>query len=126
MGIRKANRSRSIQGFNYKGGEGKINNITSNSRKISFNYVSESPSIVRVNTIYYPGWTAVSDGKQKAIFYDNKQGVMDLKLTSGNQNITLFFTETPLRIISDMISFVSLLVLVALALYKPVLAKIKK
>lgn len=94
-------------------GEGLVNNISQNSKNINFDYVSESPSVIRVNTIYYPGWSAYSNGKRKAIFYDNEKGVMDLKLTRGNQNIVFAFNETPLRLFSDLISVAAFIILLA-------------
>jgi hypothetical protein len=89
-------------------GEGKISNVFYNSKKITFNYTSLSPSIVQINSIYYPGWRAFSDGGENAIFYDNKRGLMQLKLTEGNHNIRFIFTETTVRLISDIISAVGL------------------
>jgi len=88
-------------------GEGNISNVIYNNQKISFNFSSQSPSIVRVNTIYYPGWTAYSNDVQKAIFHDNKFGVMDIKLIPGNEKISFYFGETPLRIMADLISLLS-------------------
>lgn len=89
-------------------GAGKISNVSYNSGNTTFDYSSDSPSIVRVATIYYPGWRAFSNGSEKAIFYDNKSGLMDLKLTSGVQTVKLSFGETPFRIISDLISVAGL------------------
>jgi hypothetical protein len=85
-------------------GEGNYSNLNFNSKFLSFDYVSSSPSIVQVSTIYYPGWTATSNGQEKAIFYDNKKGLIQLKLTEGNQKIRLEFSETPVRLFADLIS----------------------
>ncbi len=88
-------------------GEGSVSNIYYNNRTVGFDYSSASPAVVRINTIYYPGWTAYSNGTQKAIFYDNKYGLIDLKLEQGNQKVVLRFGETPIRILSDLVSLVS-------------------
>ena len=90
-------------------GEGKISNVSHNGNFVFFDYSSDSPSVVRINTIYYPGWKAYSNGVDKAIFSDNDQGVMDVRLADGDQKITLSFGETPARILSDAISIASLL-----------------
>ena len=45
--------------------------------------------------------------------FDNALGVMEINLPKGNNRIELKFTETPLRLFSDLISitaFVALLV----------------
>lgn len=90
-------------------GEGSVGNISYNSKKISFNYLSDVPSVVRISTIYYPGWTAESNVGEKAIFYDNDQGLMDVKVTSSDRKITLLFGETASRYISDVISVLAFL-----------------
>lgn len=92
-------------------GEGKVSDVFYNSSNITFNYSSETPSIIRINTIYYPGWVAFSNGVQKAIFYDNNYGLMDIKLESGDQRINLSFGETPLRFAASIISIFSLVIL---------------
>jgi hypothetical protein len=106
-------------------GEGSISNVLYDSRKISFNFDSETPSIVRINTIYYPGWRAESSGTQKAIFYDNPTGVIDLKLEAGKQNVKLVFGETPLRVLADLVSIVSFISLFLLVYKKKIIKLIK-
>ncbi|OGH12765.1 MAG: hypothetical protein A2776_02160 [Candidatus Levybacteria bacterium RIFCSPHIGHO2_01_FULL_40_10] len=93
-------------------GEGVASNVLYNSKEISFDFKSDTPAIARVSTVYYPGWLAASNGKPKAIFYDNERGLIELKLTGGNEKIILTFSETPLRIIADCISAVSILGLI--------------
>lgn len=99
-------------------GAGAISNISSSSREINFDYNSSSPSVVQINTIYYPGWRAYSNGTEKGIFYDNARGLMNLKLTSGAQKMELRFGETPLRLFADVLSMLSLVALLAL-IFKP-------
>ncbi|HVZ67422.1 MAG TPA: 6-pyruvoyl-tetrahydropterin synthase-related protein [Patescibacteria group bacterium] len=94
-------------------GQGDVQNIINDSNTITFDYLSKSPSVVRINTIYYPGWKAYSGNNEKAIFYDNNQGLMDLKLEGGNQKIKLIFGETPIRVLADFVSLITLLVLIA-------------
>ena len=106
-------------------GKGVPNNILHNSKEITFDYNSVSPSVVRINTIYYPGWTASSNGTEKAIFYDNRFGVMDLKLIAGNQKIKLTFGEAPARLVSDGISVVSFIILLFVTFKKPATKKNK-
>lgn len=93
-------------------GSGEILDISYNSKQISFKYDSDSPAIVEISTIYYPGWRAYSNGSQKAIFYDNDRGLMNLKLTSGKQNIKLIFGETPLRLLADGVTIITLIFLI--------------
>jgi len=85
-------------------GNGEVSNIVDLGSKISFDFKSQTPAVVQIAKIYYPGWRAFSEKNEKAIFYNNSRGLMELKLISGNHHVSLNFGETPLRLIADMIS----------------------
>jgi uncharacterized membrane protein YfhO len=78
-----------------------------NSRKIEFNTEGDSEIEVQVNTVYFPGWRAKMDGKQKEINYQNEQGVMRLVVPAGQHRVVFSFGETPIRLLADVISLVS-------------------
>lgn len=88
-------------------GQGKVSNVFSNSKEVSFDFNSSSPAVVEIATIYYPGWQAFSNNREKAIFYDNPGGLINIKLTSGRQNIKVKFGETITRLIADIISLLA-------------------
>lgn len=92
-------------------GMGTIENVFYNSKKTSFDVDLKTESNIQINTIYYPGWEAVSSGKKIPVSYNNNLGVMRLSLSQGQQKITLKFKETPIRQLADIISLISLLVL---------------
>ena len=92
-------------------GRDQTRNQTYSSKKIYFEVSSEKEQVVRVNTIYYPGWIAKVNGREIEIDYGNRRGVIDLKLPSGANRVELKFTETPLRLFSDLISLLSFLIL---------------
>lgn len=58
-------------------------------------------------TLYFPGWKAYENGREVAI--TNDKGIIGVRTSA-----TLRFTETPVRLIADIISIVSVLVLVFL------------
>ena len=95
-------------------GAGTVNNISYNSKKITFNVLARENTKVRVNTIYYPGWKAYIDTKEAQISYENEHGVMDIPIPSGKHLVRANFTETPLRLISNTISLLSFFVLLLL------------
>jgi uncharacterized membrane protein YfhO len=99
-------------------GNGSASNIISNSHKISFNLNLVSRSIVRINTIYYPGWKIKLDGQDIPISYANKLGVMDISVPEGTHAVLAAFTETPIRLISDFLSILSLLFLFLILIIK--------
>ena len=67
-----------------------------------------------INTIYYPGWKIYTDKVSTKILYDNDLGVMQIALPAGHHLIVGNFTETPLRLTSDIISLLSLLIVLIL------------
>ena len=92
-------------------GEGSINNLVFNSKKISFTATNGEDSAIRINTLYYPGWQ-ISDNNQKITqTHDSKFGVMDIKVSKGTHNIIADFSETPLRLVSNSISIIGVIFL---------------
>lgn len=79
------------------------------SNKFSFLINSPKDQVVTINRIYYPGWEIKVNGSTTPISYENKKGVMMLKVPAGNVVVTGILYETPLRLISDIISILSLL-----------------
>lgn len=97
-------------------GEANINNLIFNSKKITFELNAVADSKIRINTLYFPGWKAVVDEKETIINHNNVQGVMDLLVSEGEHDIRFVFAETQLRLVSDIISFVSLFFLLGIIL----------
>lgn len=91
-----------------------INNLSHNSKKIMFDTSSATGGKLQVNTIYYPGWKAFINGNETVIDYSNKRGLTELSIPKGKNSVVVTFTETPLRLVSDIVSILSLLLLMIL------------
>lgn len=91
-------------------GKGSIQNVYSDSHIINFDLTLQTNSIIRINTIYYPGWNITIDGKDTQIQYNNS-GVIDEFVSAGNHKIQGKFSETMIRLFSDLFSLVGLVVL---------------
>ncbi len=94
-----------------------ISQIELSPRKYKFTAdVKEGEGEIKVNTIYYPGWRArVDDEELKLkipIEENNPYGLIKFAVSKGNHQIAVFFTETPMRLVADLISFISFLALV--------------
>lgn len=87
-----------------------ITNVIYNSKMISFTVSSITSSTVRVNTIYYPGWKFFIDKKPTAISYNNNYGVMYVAVLPGTHFVSGIFTETVLRLTSDVLTLFGLLI----------------
>ena len=107
-------------------GVGKVGNVSYDSKKIAFDVLANENTKVRVNTIYYPGWNVMvypsrchpelvsgshCKGKELIIDYQNEKGVMEIEIPKGENKVELKFSETPLRLFADFLSFVSIFLL---------------
>lgn len=90
-------------------GKGKISLDTNTSKTIRFTADVASKSIVEINTIYYPGWNITVNGEPSTISYTNNKGTMQIDLPKGTNRVVASFGETPLRLLSDLVSVVSLI-----------------
>ncbi len=73
---------------------------------------------IRENTLYFPGWQVLVDGKPVDIQYQdaNNRGVITFFVGNGNHDVQIKFTETRLRLIADIISIVGLIALIGLGI----------
>ncbi len=76
-----------------------------------------SKAQIRENTLYFPGWQVLVDGKSIPIqFQDsNNRGVITFFVEKGAHDVEIKFGETKLRSFADIISIVSLFILISLA-----------
>lgn len=87
-------------------------NVTSNkSNYLSANVNASASGLIKINTVYYPGWKTYVNGKNVKLNYESS-GFMEIPLTPGNWHVEAKFQETPLRLISDLVSVASVLLIV--------------
>lgn len=91
--------------------DGGIKDLKIKSNRISFSTNSTIPTRVTINTVYFPGWNLTVDGKRSSIDYKNK-GLIQVEVPQGQHKIIASFSETPVRIVSNIISLVSVLGLI--------------
>lgn len=72
--------------------------------------VSSSMSKVRFYTHFYPGWKIYVNNKPTGYSYNNIYGYMELTLNSGENIITLKFTDTAIRLFANLVSVISLII----------------
>ncbi len=101
-------------------GNANISNLETKSNRIFFHYKADSPTVFRINTIYYPGWKAYLNNDNVVINYKNNKGVMEIEANQYRDSILLTFQETFPRVIADMVSIVAVLV-IAFILLRPIL-----
>ena len=72
------------------------------------------PFRVRYLAFYYPGWRVTVDGDPVPIAPTEPNGLISFDVPAGHHTIHVRFGETPLRLLADIISFLSLTILLVL------------
>jgi hypothetical protein len=94
----------------FKEGQGtvEIENWKSQSRLIRS--IAPTASTLRISTFYYPGWTALINGREIPIGIEKDSGAMLLALPPGENTVQLEFRNTPLRRAAKWTSILSFFV----------------
>ncbi len=77
--------------------------------------ITTEKALVRVNIFKFPGWKATMDGKEieTLIPETEKWGRMWIEIPKGDHTVYVEFTNTPVRSISNMVSLISWVSLLA-------------
>src|SRR5260221_140031 len=80
--------------------------------------VPDATAVVE-NTMYYPGWEVMVDGKNVQVYYQdvNFPGLLVFNVSAGEHQVTSHFTETPTRRLMDVISVATLVVVLAAVIW---------
>ncbi|MEA3342449.1 MAG: glycosyltransferase family 39 protein [Chloroflexota bacterium] len=78
--------------------------------------VVESPAPFRARYLafYFPGWRVTVDGEPVPVAPTDPDGLIAFDLPAGRHTVTVRFGETPLRLTADVISLLSLALLLVL------------
>lgn len=92
------------------GGNEKINLLQQTANKTVFETFLNSSRVIRVNTVYFPGWNAYVNGIKTNIDYKSNNGLMDLRLKKGVNNVVIKFEETDVRFFSNLLSCIGVII----------------
>ena len=92
-------------------GKGNVGNLVTTQNKTSATIQALTQAKIRINTIYFPGWEVWIDGRKGNIEYKT-DGFLDISIPVGYHTILARFTETPLRVICDIITILTLFVVI--------------
>lgn len=89
-------------------GESEIEEFKNLGKRIEFKTIASTPAVVRVNTLYYPGWQVLIAGKKAPYSYENEKGVIEIPIEKGENQVLVEYRETPFRQLANIISLVGL------------------
>jgi hypothetical protein len=88
-------------------GQETINIEKVTAREIVFNTYLTTKREIRVNTVYFPGWNVYINGVKSVINFE-KAGFIQFDLNKGDNKVKVVFEETNIRILSDILSIISI------------------
>ena len=78
------------------------------------------------NTLYFPGWEIKANGLPLSVEFQDPhfRGIMTFRLPEGNYILETKYTETKLRLTSDLITLISILLILGFTSFRFVKAKL--
>jgi len=104
--------------FNYSNNIKNINLIKETSQKLTLDLILKTDEEIYFNKIYFPNWGAKIDNQEATINYQNDRGLISLAIPAGQHKIELSIHKTPVEGMGDIISIVSLIIILILLLRK--------
>lgn len=97
-------------------GEAKIILGPRTNTKHAYTIAAATDSRIRENTLYFPGWEVRVDGSPVAVEFQDpdNRGLMTYRVSPGTHQVEVVFGKTKLRLFTDLVTTVSLGLLVAL------------
>lgn len=99
-------------------GRGEIKNLSVLPNRIKFNVQAPVNTIVRANIFNFPLWVVKVDGRSVKINDTNQLKLVTFPVASGNHGVEIKFEDTTVRKIANIISVVSLFLVILLTLKK--------
>lgn len=89
--------------------KGKYQIVKQKSNYLRFLAQTPERTKVAINTIYYPGWQVFVNSKRVGLGYqDDPLGRLVFEVPQGSSEVVAVFKETPIRLVADIISLTSL------------------
>lgn len=106
-------------------GKAYINNFLKKSNKWSFNASVKTDALIELPVFYFPEWVVYSENKKIDYNHNNTHGRIQFNLLKGEYKLVGKFTDTPVRLISNIISLISILLFLFLIFSKKNILKFK-
>lgn len=92
-------------GYEILTGDSKVIDFNQGSNWVSFKTKTNNYTVIRLHKYYFPDWRIFVDGKETKVKYkDNSMGLMTLILGEGEHSIYAKLYDTPIRLLSNLMS----------------------
>lgn len=99
---------------------GSVEKITVTPNRVVFWTNAPQKAIYTIHKVYFPGWSITVDGRMTEVSYNNPEGVMHIVVPGGEHKVIAVFKETQIRLISDIISMISIVLIFLVGLQRRV------
>lgn len=99
-----------IDRVNVLSGNTKIKTINNSTTKHQYEVESSTKSLIRENTLYFPGWKAFAN-KNLLKITPTKEGLLNIELPKGNYILTIKYEDVFILVLSKFISIASIFIL---------------
>ncbi|HVZ67436.1 MAG TPA: 6-pyruvoyl-tetrahydropterin synthase-related protein [Patescibacteria group bacterium] len=101
------------------GGKGKIADLTRKNSTHTFSVDADTELKILDNTVYFPGWQVLIDGVKNPIEFQDMyhRGLITFNVPKGKHSVIVNFKESPMRLLSDIISLFGILVIIMLLMF---------
>ncbi len=99
-------------------GNGKADAVIWKSAERVIDINAEKPSVLKVRSFNFPGWTAYIDGIRTNINTEADTRAMLLNVPAGKHSVRVFFRDTPVRLAGKLISLITATAVIVLFLSK--------
>jgi len=97
--------------YEIKSGETKVKIVKNKFAEKSFEIEAKTPVQFQLNTFNFPGWQAYLDNQRIIIYSNNDYQLITVNIPQGKHQLTFFFENTRIRILANIISFLSLIII---------------
>lgn len=100
-------------------GDAQIIPLSKNTTGREYKIVANEPSRILENTLYFPGWNVMVNGKAVPLEFQDPRyrGLITYFVPKGESSVVIRFSETKLRFVSNIITLVGIVILASYALY---------
>jgi len=95
-----------------------ILNYKKASNWLSFSAIATKNQLITLPVYDFPGWKVKVDGLNTKLAHDNELGLISFPITEGTHIVSAVLVESPIRILGDLISYISVALCVIFILRK--------
>ena len=93
-----------------------IRNYVKKSNKVTLNVIAKSSTKITIPLVYFPNWQLFINNQKTDFQINQDLGLIEFDITPGEHSILLKLTNTPIRIIANLISLISLALFIIMSI----------